>query len=91
MMTRPSEIESSVAIAFAAMKAGENAPVALNAANEVAVESFLEGRLGFDRIPRLVGDVMDRLKPRRVGSLDDVLAEDREARREAIEMVNRGL
>ncbi|NNK37288.1 MAG: 1-deoxy-D-xylulose-5-phosphate reductoisomerase [Xanthomonadales bacterium] len=78
-------------LAFAAMKAGENAPVALNAANEVAVESFLEGRLGFDRIPRLVGDVMDRLKPRRVGSLDDVLAEDREARREAIEMVNRGL
>ncbi|MBT8065516.1 MAG: 1-deoxy-D-xylulose-5-phosphate reductoisomerase [Gammaproteobacteria bacterium] len=78
-------------LAFAAMKAGENAPVALNAANEVAVESFLEGRLGFDRIPRLVGDVMDRLKPRRVGSLDDVLAEDREARREAIEMVNKGL
>ncbi len=77
-------------LAFAAMRAGENAPAALNAANEVAVKNFLEGRLGFDRIPRLVGDVMDRLETRPIRSLDDVLAEDRWARRAANDILARG-
>ena len=52
----------------------------LNAANEVAVQVFLEGRLSFDRIPRLVGEVMDRVAITGLSSLEDVLEQDRVAR-----------
>ncbi len=55
-------------------------PAALNAANEVAVEAFLEERIGFLDIPRLVGEALDRPLPT-PGSVDDVLAADEEIRR----------
>jgi 1-deoxy-D-xylulose-5-phosphate reductoisomerase len=74
-------------LAFEAMRRGDSAPAALNAANEVAVESFLEGRLGFDRIPRLVAEVMDRIGISPLNSLEDVLEQDRTARRIALEHV----
>jgi len=74
-------------LAFAAMRRGDSAPATLNAANEVAVESFLEGRIGFDRIPRLVAEVMDRTSVSPLTSLDDVLEQDRLARRLAKEQV----
>jgi 1-deoxy-D-xylulose-5-phosphate reductoisomerase len=70
-----------LALAFAAMRRGDSAPAALNAANEVAVESFLEGRISFDRIHRLVAEVMDRVAVEPLNSLEDVLEQDREARR----------
>ena len=74
-------------LAFEAMRRGDSAPAALNAANEVAVESFLEGRLGFDRIPRLVAEVMDRIGISPLHSLEDVLEQDHAARRIAREHV----
>jgi 1-deoxy-D-xylulose-5-phosphate reductoisomerase len=43
-----------------ALRAGGSAPTVLNAANEVAVEAFLDGRLGFMGIPRVIGGVLDR-------------------------------
>jgi len=70
-----------LALAFAAMRRGDSAPAALNAANEVAVESFLEGRISFDRIHRLVAEVMDRVAVEPLNRLEDVLEQDREARR----------
>jgi len=72
-------------LAFEAMRRGDSAPAALNAANEVAVESFLEGRLGFDRIPQLVAEVMDRIGISPLNNLEDVLEQDRTARRIARE------
>ena len=72
-------------LAFAAMRRGDSAPATLNAANEVAVELFLEGRLRFDRIPRLVAGVMDRVAVTRLKNLEDVLEQDRVARRVARE------
>jgi 1-deoxy-D-xylulose-5-phosphate reductoisomerase len=72
-------------LAFEAMRRGDSAPVTLNAANEVAVQEFLEGRLRFDRIPRLVGEVMDRVAITGLSSLDDVLEQDRVARSAAEE------
>lgn len=69
-----------LALAFAAMRRGDSAPAALNAANEVAVESFLEGRISFDRIHRLVAEVMDRVAVEPLNSLEDVLEQDRVAR-----------
>jgi 1-deoxy-D-xylulose-5-phosphate reductoisomerase len=74
-----------LALAFAAMRRGDSAPAALNAANEVAVESFLEGRIRFDCIPRLVAEVMDRVAVTSLGSLEDVIEQDAVARRLARE------
>jgi 1-deoxy-D-xylulose-5-phosphate reductoisomerase len=78
-----------LALAFQAMRRGDSAPAALNAANEVAVESFLRGRIGFDRIPRLVGEVMERVAITPMSCLEHVLAEDRAARRVAEERVEK--
>jgi 1-deoxy-D-xylulose-5-phosphate reductoisomerase len=68
-------------LAFEAMRRGGSAPATLNAANEIAVESFLEGRIGFDRIPRLVEATLERADLCRLDSLDEVLEHDRQARR----------
>ncbi len=72
-------------LAFTAMRAGDSAPVTLNASNEVAVESFLRGQIGCDRIPHLVEQVMDSLNVTPVRNLDDVLGQDRLARQAATE------
>jgi 1-deoxy-D-xylulose-5-phosphate reductoisomerase len=67
-------------LAFEAMRAGGSAPVTLNAANEVAVESFLANRIGFTRIPQLVSQVMDSVEVTTVSTLEEVLEQDRLAR-----------
>ena len=74
-------------LAFQAMRSGASAPVTLNAANEVAVDAFLNGRIGFEGIARLVGDVMERTAVSGVQNLDDVLEHDRQARQTANEWV----
>ena len=67
-------------LARAALIAGRGAPTVLNAANEVAVAAFLDERIGFLDIAATVERTLDRLAGRRIGSLDDVYALDREAR-----------
>ncbi len=74
-------------LAREALRAGGAAPAVLNAANEVAVESFLKGRLGFLDIARLVEEAMVALLPASVDSLDDVLAIDAAARRFVAEAI----
>lgn len=59
---------------------GGNAPVILNAANEVAVAAFLERRLGFDRIAGLIDSVLERIPFGEPNSLEQVQAADEEAR-----------
>ena len=63
-----------------ALRMGGAAPTVLNAANEIAVENFLKGRIGFLDIARLVEEAMIKLLPARVDDLDSVLAIDGEAR-----------
>lgn len=48
-----------LALAIDAARQGGEAPIALNAVNEVAVQSFLDGRIGFGGIARVIGEVMD--------------------------------
>ena len=72
-----------VGLAYRALEQGGAAPVALNAANEVAVARFLDGGLGFDRIPALVEAVLARTPSAAVHDLDDVLEVDAGARRAA--------
>jgi 1-deoxy-D-xylulose-5-phosphate reductoisomerase len=74
-------------LAFEAMRAGESAPVILNAANEVAVEAFLEERISFNAIPSLVGEVMETLEVSGISDLDDILMHDKLARTRAMELV----
>ncbi len=69
------------ALALAAARAGGTAPAVLSAANEVAVQAFLEGRLPYAAIPELIGSALDALTARPVTSLDDVVAADHDARR----------
>jgi 1-deoxy-D-xylulose-5-phosphate reductoisomerase len=70
-------------IAREAMVAGGAAPAVFNAANEVAVEAFLGGRIPFLAIPRVVGQVLDRSDNFEPSDLSAVLAADSEARRQA--------
>jgi 1-deoxy-D-xylulose-5-phosphate reductoisomerase len=68
-------------LARQALQAGGGAPTILNAANEVAVESFLRRRIGFLDIAALVEDVLNRLGARAADTLEQVTALDAEARR----------
>lgn len=69
----------------AAAGAGGTAPTAFNAANEVAVELFLDGRIRFGRIAETVARVLDGHRATDAGSLEAVLAADADARRLARE------
>jgi len=73
-----------LSLAFAAMQTGDSAPAILNAANEIAVEAFLNGRIGFNRIPELVEEVLNRVPVTPLNSLGDVMEQDRLARIRAI-------
>jgi len=75
-------------LARAALTSGGSAPAALNAANEVAVEAFLDGRLPFPGIARLVGEVLERHRPGPVRTLEEVMECDRAARRAAEEILS---
>jgi 1-deoxy-D-xylulose-5-phosphate reductoisomerase len=70
-------------LARTAAEAGGTAPAVLNAANEVAVGAFLERRLAFVEIPRVIGEVLARHSVRSADSLQDVLIADEWARHEA--------
>jgi 1-deoxy-D-xylulose-5-phosphate reductoisomerase len=73
-----------LALAYRALGEGGSAPTTLNAANEVAVEAFLERRIGFTAIPLVIAEVMDQLPlANPLDSLADVLAADRMARQTA--------
>jgi len=74
-------------LGFEAMQVGESAPVMLNAANEVAVQAFLDERITFNAIPWLVGEVMQNLEVSGIKDLDDVLIHDKLARIRAMELV----
>jgi len=74
-------------LAYAALRAGGTAPAVLNAANEVAVEAFLGGRLGFNGIARVIRDTMAEVPGGPVDALPAVLAADRKARATASALV----
>jgi 1-deoxy-D-xylulose-5-phosphate reductoisomerase len=78
-------------LAWAALRGGEAAPAALNAANEVAVAAFLEDRIAFGGIAAVDAEVLGRFVARdasaKVRDLDDVMEADAWARSEAREQV----
>jgi 1-deoxy-D-xylulose-5-phosphate reductoisomerase len=69
--------------AYDALKAGGSMPAVLSAANEVAVRYFLEEKIGFLDIPRVLKTTMDAHTPSAVTSVSEALKADLWARREA--------
>lgn len=67
-------------LAYEALREGGSAAAVLNAANEEAVAAFLDGRLGFRRIPEVIAASMERAGQLAVDSVDAVLEADRQAR-----------
>jgi 1-deoxy-D-xylulose-5-phosphate reductoisomerase len=70
-------------LAYQALAAGGSTPAILNAANEVAVESFLKRRMPFTAIPVMIEKVMQSVSRKDIATLEDVLEADREARETA--------
>ena len=77
-------------LAYRALEAERSLPVVLNAANEIAVAMFLEGKLGFTSIAAVIERTMDAHQPAEVGTLAAVRAVDHWARESAREIA-RGL
>ena len=75
-------------LAYRALEAERSLPIVLNAANEVAVSSFLEGRLGFTQIPQVIEQAMNAHKPEAAATLADVRRVDRWARMHAAELAS---
>jgi 1-deoxy-D-xylulose-5-phosphate reductoisomerase len=74
-------------LAREAAQAGGTAPCVLNAANEVAVHAFLEGRLSFLGIPAVIEAALERLPPGPVRAFESLYEADREARAVAAELI----
>ncbi|MYI07516.1 MAG: 1-deoxy-D-xylulose-5-phosphate reductoisomerase, partial [Gemmatimonadetes bacterium] len=68
-------------------RAGGASPATFNAANEVAVNAFLEGRVSFTSMADVVAGVLETLQGRSADTLDEILQVDRDARRQAASMI----
>lgn len=78
-----------LACAFDCIKRGGAMPAVLNAANEVAVSEFLKGKIPFYRITESVSETVNRLGAAAgARALEDIIAYDREARRQARDILN---
>jgi 1-deoxy-D-xylulose-5-phosphate reductoisomerase len=74
-------------LAYSALEAGGSATCTLNAADEVAVEAFLDGRIGFPAIADVVEETLSKLPVRHPTTIEDILEIDRESRSVCRELV----
>jgi len=78
-----------LSLAYRALEVGQSCPATLNAANEVAVEAFLGGKIRFTEIARVISETLDAVPVIPLNSLDDVLAADAMARAKSAGIVER--
>jgi len=78
-----------VRLCIEAIRQGGTAPAALNAANEIAVEAFLNGRLGFTQIPEIIDRVLGEVHAEPLDTLEQAYAADVEARALASRFISR--
>ena len=69
--------------AFHALRIGRTMPAVLNAANEVAVQAFLNGSISFTGIPKIIKKIMGKHLPKKIREISDIMQADRWARVEA--------
>jgi len=80
----PDEVRfPALRLARQALRTGGGAPVVLNAANEIAVQAFLDGRIGFLDIAAIVESCLDRVNAGAAADLEEVAVADQSARAEA--------
>ena len=77
-----------LALAFDALKAGGTAPALLNAANEVAVQAFLDEQIGFRQIDAVIRHVMDAIPHGEAASIEAVMAQDALGRASATSFIH---
>ena len=78
-----------LALAYEALGKGGNMPAIMNAANEVAVDAFLKGRIGFLDIAETIGKTMQQMPFISKPTYDDYVATDRESREFARKIVEK--
>jgi len=76
-------------LAYRAINEGESMPAVMNAANEVAVEMFLDGRLAFLQIAQVIEETMNAHQAHALKSLEEVLQADQWGRETAAEICRR--
>lgn len=76
-------------LAYEAHAAGGYATIALNAANEIAVQAFLDQSIGFMDIPRLIADVMQSAESGTPNQLEDIIIQDEDSRKTASSWVKK--
>lgn len=76
-------------LAYEALETGGTMPAVLNAANEVAVEAFLQGRIGFDQIPHVVASTMQGHKATPLREVETVLEADRWGKAKALDFIQK--
>jgi len=74
-------------LAFEVLKLGGTAPAVLNAANEIAVQAFLDKKIGFMDIPRVIESVLTDTSIESVSTIEMVIAADEAARRRSSEWI----
>ncbi|MEN8200713.1 MAG: 1-deoxy-D-xylulose-5-phosphate reductoisomerase [Thermodesulfobacteriota bacterium] len=77
----------ALSLAFQAIRQGGVLPAVLNAANEVAVDAFLDEKISFLDIAAMVAKVMETVRDGSEDSIDDILAADSRAREEAAALI----
>ena len=77
----------ALGLGYQAGRRGGAAPAVFNAADEVAVEGFLQGRLGFTGIPRVIEGTMEAVPNVELSALNDVIEVDRQARATAAALI----
>jgi 1-deoxy-D-xylulose-5-phosphate reductoisomerase len=77
----------SMGLAYQALERGGTLPTVLNAANEIAVEAFLQGGIKFDKITQVVALTMKEHTATPLQGVDDVLQADQWARAKALELI----
>ena len=70
-------------LAFDALQVGGSAPAVLNAANEIAVQAFLDNQISFSKISTLIAETLSRVPAASVDTLESLLAQDSKARDQA--------
>ncbi len=80
-----------LALAYKALRIGGTMPAVLNAANEIAVQAFLDNKIKLSDIPRIIESVMNEHETQNVSSLETILETDAWARKEAREILQKNI
>ena len=73
-----------LALAYKSLKIGGTMPATLNAANEITVQAFLDGKIKLSDIPKIIESVMNEHETQKVADLETILSADKTARKQAI-------